>query len=345
MISQGHIFATMRCDSRKPAPAPALATLLMTGLLAGGCLLATRPAVAAEPEPEVLFSTGFETEEGYSHSDDLLPLRGQQGWVGEGSGGSGLLWEFFEGWGQQAYVGFLAPAPKDDFLVLWKPLSLPEPDPARPVWCFSVLLQVLDSTNGHYDDFRWSAYNHDGQRLLTVDFDNSSFGISYAREGSEEFTPTGFEFSNDVLYQLEILMNFGRNNWIARLNGTVIVDSQPLTTGNAALNLGDMDVVWAIRDPGDAGDNYLLFDEYTVWLEPGLTIPPSIEILGLNERREFELYLHGERALTYSIDVSSDLREWASLGEYTLDEGLLYFVDTTSSGFDASFYRAREIAP
>lgn len=323
------------------------AALLRRGLcpLAGVCLLAALPARSADTEPEVLYSTGFETGEGYSQSDELLPLRGQQGWIGEGSGGNGLLWEFFEGWGQQAYIGYLAPAPKDDFLVLWKPLDLPDPDPARPIWGFSVLMQVVDSTNGHYDDFRWSAYNRDGQRLFTVDFDNSSFSINYAREDEADFTPTGFEFSNDSLYLLEILMNFGRNNWIARLNGTVIVDSQPITAGNAALNLGDVDAVWAIRDQGAAGDNYLLFDEYTIWLEPGLTIPPSIEILGVNERREFELYLHGERGLTYSLDVSSDLREWVSLGEYTLEEGFLYFVDTTSPGFNASFYRAREIAP
>lgn len=309
-------------------------------LLGGGV-----PAGAAEAGSEVLFHTGFEVGEGYSHADDLVPLRGQQGWVGEGSGGNGLLWEFFEGWGQQAYIGYLEPAPKDEFLVLWKPLELAGPDPARPVWRFSVLMQVVDSTNGQYDGFRWSAYNRDGQRLLTVDFDNSSFAISFAREDSADFIATGFEFSNDTLYQLEILMNFGRNNWVARLNGAVIVDSQPLTAGSSALNLGDMDAVWAIREPGAPGDNYLLFDEYTVSVDSGLTIPPSIEILGVNEQGEFELYLHGERGLTYSIDVSGDLKEWVSLGDYPLEDGLLYFVDTTSPGFDASFYRAREVQP
>ncbi|MCB1127703.1 MAG: hypothetical protein KDM81_14515 [Verrucomicrobiae bacterium] len=294
---------------------------------------------------DVLFLTGFEVSEGYSDAEAMVPLRGQQGWQGEGSGGNGLVWEFFEGWGQQAYLGFLAPAPKDDFLVLWKPLGLPDPDPARPVWKFSTLMQVVDSTNGQYDDFRWSVYNRDGHRLLTVDFDNSSLTINFAREDSADFTPTGFEFRNDVLYWLEILVNFGRNSWMARLNGTVIVDSQPLVAGEGALNLGDVDPVWAIREPGAPGDNYLLFDEYSVSLEPGRTIPPSIELLGVNAQGEFELYLHGERGLTYSIEVSGDLREWLSLGEYSLEDGFLYFVDTSSPGFDASFYRAREVQP
>jgi hypothetical protein len=326
-------------------PSKTQAAGCLVGALCVWLLGMALPVRAEEPGIEVLFRTGFEVEEGYSDAADQVDLRGQQGWLGEGSGGNGLLWEFFEGRGQQAYIGFLAPAAKDDFLVLWRPLELSDPDPAKPIWKFSVLMQVVDSTNGHYDGFRWSAYNRDGQRLLTVDFDNASLAIHYALEDSAEFVATGFEFSNEALYQLEILMNFGRNNWIARLNGAVIVDSQPLTLGSSALNLGDVDAVWALGESGSPGDNYLLFDDYTVSVEPGRTIPPSIEILGINAQGEFEVYLHGERGLTYAIDVSSDLKEWVTLDEYTLDEGLLYFVDTTSPGFDFSFYRAREVQP
>lgn len=319
--------------------------LILGGLVAG---------FAGAAEPQVIFSTGFEAREGYSDADAFLELRGQQGWLGEGSGGNGLLYDFFPGYGQQAYVGFLAPAPKDLDLTLWRPLDAPAPSPDQPIWVFSVLMQVVDSENGHYDDFHWSAYNQDGVRLFTVDFDNSRAEIFYALEDSAEFIPTGFGFSNEVIYELQLVMNFARNNWIARLNGVVIVDSLPITTQNAALNLGDVDAVWSLREQGAPGDNYLLFDEYQVWIEPELqTIPPSLEVLGLNPDGEFELYLHGERGLRYELEVSSDLRQWDSLQVVTLPDGvdadgqpaagLLYFVDTTAPGFDHSFYRVREV--
>jgi hypothetical protein len=318
----------------------------LLGLAAGGALLAAADA-------EVVYFTGFETAEGYPDASVYPELRGQRGWRGEGSGGNGLLRDFFAGHGQQAYVGFLAPAPKDVMLSLWRPLGADDPDPARPVWTFSVLMQVVDSTNGHYDDFYWSAYNRQGTRLFTVNFDNSRAEIFYALEDSAEFLPTGFGFSNDALYELELVMNFARNNWIARLNGVVIVDSVPITTGDAALNLGDVDAVWSVREPAAPGDNYLLFDEYTVRIETGrTTIPPSLELLGLNADGECELYVHGERGLRYSIEVSNDLRKWAALGTYPMPDGvlsdgrpapgLLHFVDSTSPGFSRSFYRVRE---
>lgn len=296
-------------------------------------------------ESELLFRTGFEVAEGYTEADLMAPLRGQQGWLGEGSGGNGLVWDFFAGYGQQAYIGFLAPAEKDAGLSLWLPLELPDPDPDQPVWRFSTLMQVVDSTNGEYDDFRWSAYNQDGWRLFTVSFDNSTTDIRYALDTDEVFRPTDFTFSNNAIYWLDVWMNFGRNNWMALLNGVVVVDSQPLTTGDLALNLGDLGPVWTLTRQGSAGDNYLLFDEYEVRVEPGLTIPPTLEILGLNQNEEFELYLHGERGLDYSIDVSSDLRTWTSLGTNHLADGFLYFVDTTAPGFPAGFYRAREVEP
>lgn len=76
---------------------------------------------SSPPPATVIYATGFEVEEGYSYADEFLPLRGQMGWIGEGSGGNGLLTNFFEGFGQQAYVGFAPPAPKDELLNIWRP--------------------------------------------------------------------------------------------------------------------------------------------------------------------------------------------------------------------------------
>lgn len=118
------------------------------------CGLGTVTCLASDPptgEPVLVYGTSFDATEGY---DPGKPLRGQQGWQAEGSGGNGLVEDFFEGWGQQGYIGYNPPAPKDEVLSVWRPLNAPKPTPAQPVWKFSVWMQLVDSTNGEYDDFR-----------------------------------------------------------------------------------------------------------------------------------------------------------------------------------------------
>jgi hypothetical protein len=338
-----------------------------TGLVAAGCGLVlaccgrpglvaqergagsgagTGPAAAAQPpaatEPTVVFWTGFDAAEGY---DPDLPLRGQLGWSGEGSGGNGLVTDFFEGWGQQAFLGYTPPAPKDDFLSLWRPLGAPTPTPAQPVWKFSVWMQIVDSTNGEYDDFRWRAFNSEGQRLFALDFQNATLDISFLLDDDAGFRPTGFTFDPDVIYLLEIWLNFARNNWQAVLNGQVVVDAQPITTTGARLDLGDIDAFWALRTKGAPGDNYLLFDEYSVTIEPTDHIPATIELLGLNTRNEFELYLHAERDRSFALETTVNLVDWTPLATNRLSEGYWFFTDKSSVGSPLRIYRAREVLP
>lgn len=297
---------------------------------------------AAAAEPTVVFWTGFDAAEGY---DVAKPLRGQQGWQGEGSGGNGLVTDFFEGWGQQAFIGYAPPAPKDDFLSLWRPLQAPAPTPEQPVWKFSVWMQIVDSTNGEYDDFRWRAFNSAGQRLFALDFQNATLDINYLLDDGAGFRSTGFTFDPDVIYLLEIWMNFARNNWQAVLNGQVVVDAQPITTTGARLDLGDVDAFWALRTKGAPGDNYLLFDEYIVTVEPTDHIPVTLELLGLNSRNEFELYVHAERDRRFALDATVNLVDWTPLATNRLSDGSWFFTDKSSAGSPLRFYRAREVLP
>jgi hypothetical protein len=310
-------------------------------LVAGALAAAPRPA-AAEATPQVLFYSGFEAAEGYDAGKNL---RGQQGWLGEGSGGNGLVRDFFEGLGQQAFVGYAPPAPKDEVLSVWRPFHVPAPAPDRPVWKFSVWMQVVDSTNGEYDDFRWSAYNTEGHRLFSLDFDNAALEINYLLDDDQGFRSTGFTFSTEVVYRLEIWLNFARNNWQAVMNGQVVVDAQPITTTGARLDLSDIGAVWALRTKGRPGDNYLLFDEYQLTIEPTDHIPATLELAGFNTRGEFELYLHAERHRTFALDVSADFKDWTPLATNRLAEGYWFFTDTTAPGYPVSFYRAREVLP
>ena len=71
----------------------------------GSLLLRIYPGLPAVT-PMVLYSTGFEVSEGYELD---LDLAGQQGWLREGGGGSGLLSGLFPDLGQHAYVGLDSP--------------------------------------------------------------------------------------------------------------------------------------------------------------------------------------------------------------------------------------------
>jgi len=313
-------------------------------LLVAGSALVSHSSLQAQsnrpPQPVVVYSTGFERDEGF---DPALPLIGQSSWVGSGSGGNGILTNSFTRSGQAAYIGFAAPEGRDEFLNVWRPLSPAPISSNQTLVTFSVLMHLVDSNNNQFDDFRWSVYNTNEARLFTVNFDNVSRDIFYALDDTKGFISTGLGFDNAGYYELVIKMNFARNLWSAALNGSIIINSKPITTKGAALNLGDIDAVWAIHQVGSPGNNYMIFDDYLVTAEATPSIPPVIEQLGFSTNGRFQLRLYGEQGLTYLIEASIDLRQWQSIGEVTAPTGgILDFQDTAATRSSSRFYRARQ---
>ncbi len=289
---------------------------------------------------QLLLSTGFEAAEGYS---DQFTLVGQNGWVGEGTGGNGLVSDFIAGLGQQAFIGFSPPTDTNDFLNIWRPINFAPVSSTSGVVRFSVLMAFSDSTNGHRDDFRWSVYNTNGVRLLTIDFDNQTKQISFALDAGG-FIPTGLKFETERVYELVIYLNFGGNLWAATLNGEVLANAELITTTGAALNLGDIDAVWSISNPGAAGDNFMVFDEYTIALKNTGRIPPTLRALGL-KNGEFHFRFFGEPGVKYAIDVSDNFDGWFQLGEYVAPQnGIFDFQDDAALQFPRGFYRARVVS-
>lgn len=286
----------------------------------------------------VLYQTGFEAPE---FRDDLT-LVGQGGWVGWGSGGNGLVTNYFSGGGlQQAFVGFAAPTNNGDFLNVWRPLNYRPGGTNPPVVRFTVRFSIEDSSTTNRDDFRWSVYNLEEHRLFTLDFENETLGINYLLDQAKpEFVSTGRTFTNSVVYRLEILMHFGANRWSATLDGTSLVTDQPITTNNAALNLGDIDAVWAIRRPGQPGDNYLVFDDYQVLVEDeALPAPPRLEGRRQVKPEDFLVRCYGQVGARYVLEATADFRGWIPLKTNTVPEDG-YFDHFDEGGGARRYYRA-----
>jgi hypothetical protein len=290
-----------------------------------------------------IYSTGFEATEGY---DPRFTLVGQQGWLGEGTGGNGLFSETngFPGRGQQAYVGAFPPDPnsEESLLTIWQPINLVSIPAQTPIVKFSVQMEIIDSTNGLYDCFRWSVFNTNIDRLFTLDFDNSDLSINYRLDGTNAFVFTGQTFSSNVRYQLLITMDFARNRWSATLDNTLLLTNQLISTiPGTPMNLGDIDAIWFYRDSTAPGNNLMVFDNYQIKREGVTGSRPELINLGHVPDGPHLLHLQGEDGRRYAIEASVDFRNWTALRTNTADNGEFDFADTMAPAFPSRFYRAR----
>ncbi len=290
---------------------------------------------------EVIYSTGFEADEGF---DPEFTIIGQDDWQAFGDGGNGLVDNFFDGQGQQAYIGLFPPESEEtvEFFSLLRLLNVDSFPPEAPLIKFTVTMEIVDSTNNERDNFRWSIYNINGDRLFSVDFDNETKAISYALDDDKGLIATEFTFDHLGTYDLDITMNFALNTWCTMLNGAVIINAQPITTKNADLTLSDIDAVWAIFKPESPGDNYMLFDNYRITRESIPSIPPKVETQGVLPGGRFVLRVFGEPETDYRIEATSDFEHWTPIKSITTssNDGTFDFVDEDAGNFVSRFYRA-----
>jgi hypothetical protein len=285
-----------------------------------------------------LYSTHFERAEGY---DTAYELAGQQGWVCDTSslGGNGL---FTNSPGNQvAYVGLFPLDPLVDSISVWQPINYAPALKQGHLVKFSVLMSIIDSTTTNRDDFQWSVYNVNGDRLFTIDLYNLDLGIYYRLDGTNDFQPTGLTFSNDVVYTLGMTMDFALEKWAATLNGTLLVTNLPMSTTGLSLSLGDIDAVWAIPNIDAPGDDFMFFDNYQITAEPSPAATARLSIAGWSTRGAFLLHLAGSSGLHYAIDAATNWQQWTALKTNTVTDGSFDYIDTAASAFSKRFYRAR----
>jgi hypothetical protein len=304
---------------------------------------------------DLIYETGFEETEGYSMEKDLI---GQSGWIGYVSGGdfletnhdasTGLLELMNEPGNQRAYIGFAPPAHSlpIEFLSVIMPVDyVPAMDVADQVLRFDVEMGIVDSLNNQRDNFRWSAYNSEGFRLFSLDFDNETKFIAYSLDDEQGLRDTDYVFENDIIYDLTILMDFPRNRWEASIGTTALFEAQPITTIGSELNLSDMDAVWSIYDPDSPGDNFLVFDNYKLELIKSSPVPLVLQPIGLSIEGFFTLRIAGPAGSICDLEYSEDLVHWkpAVSGVQIGVDGVTQWSDSTSKATAIRYYRATTV--
>ncbi len=297
-------------------------------------------ATCALGQERTVYYTGFESEQDY---DVEFTLIDQDGWLGEGNGGNGLMDNYFEDMGQQAYIGYWPPEEATEpFTSLWRPVDGIGPEETRIT--VTMLMMIVDSTNDRRDDFRWTLYNDNVRRLMTLDFDNETRNINYALD-DDIFLPTEYGFEHEAVYELKFVMDFASNSWTVSVGEEVLVDSKKLTTTGAALTFGDLGPSWIIRNPEAPGDNYMVFDEYRITAEIRDEIPetpPTLEWAGSLINGRAKLRLGGNATTNYTVEASDDLKNWTSI-ETTKLEDTWKEVLIDTRGHTQRFYRARAV--
>jgi hypothetical protein len=288
----------------------------------------------------LIYQTGFEMAQGFNTNTDRLIDQG--GWMGDGTGGNGILSQRLPGKGQQAYVGYNAPwSMNENQLYAYYPINL-SPVPSHQLVRFSVLMEMLDSSNDYYDQFRWAVYNTSGDRLFLIEFDNYDNHIW--TKSQEKWIDTGVTYTNEVPYELVVRMDFGQSRWSAALGERLIATNQPLAAPGQTADLGDIDAVWNIDDSFNPGDNWLLFDDYRVAFE----LPPTTLTLqtqtppGPGNPGSFALTVAGPAGQVLEILTSTNLKTWNAIGTFTNTSGLLLFIDQAPNP-QRGFYQTRSV--
>ena len=312
--------------------------------------IASIPARAAIPNTEtseIIYATGFEANQGF---DSEYTIPGQDEWqstIDDGGRGSGLVDDFFKGQGQQAYIGFSIPESDEavESFSLFRLASVINFPVDAPIINFKVTMKIVDSTTNERDNFRWIVFNLKSDFLFLIDFDNETKAISYLLDDDKGAIGTGFSFDYERIYDLRISMNFRRNLWCAVLDETVIVNNQPITTKDAERTFSGVDVSWLIYNPERPGDNYMLFDNYSITRAGPPRIASRVNIQGILPDGKCVLRVFGELDAEYQIEASSDLNNWTPIktGRTSADKGILDVVDDHAPRFPARFYRASTV--
>ena len=232
--------------------------------------------------------------------------------------------------GQSAYLGYIGSSPPPSGTQFIRVGSKVSADPVvagnTPVVDFYCVIGLTQATNSRHDDFELLVYNWDDKLLggLTFDltlnklyrYDANEYSDGYIDGTSPSpYTDTRLSLSSIYGTEVEVTMriNYRTNTWTASVGGIQVVTDETFTnrpvtgTNGAARTYGSVQARWYISEVLYPGNNWMLFDDWSISAAVEPTIPAGISA-GYAANSPATLAVTDAAAIGWS--VSSD-QPWA----------------------------------
>ncbi len=286
-----------------------------------------------------IYSTDFST---FPVGDDQLV--DHESWESDANGLAlhGIDNDLIPGGGNSAFLG-LNP-PDEDYISVWRPLDYSPLDQKKTIIRFSAVIAIIDSTNSKWDNFFISFNNQNGDALASINFDNTNSYIFL--DDTEDVINTEFQFVQDTFYQMELVIDFTKNEWSGSLDDEIVFDKVQFHGGDKKLDLGNLSVDWFITNLEQPGDNWISFDDISVIAESGPYTAPSINVSINNALNKIYLSWESEPKRRYEIERSSDLIQWNSGAPNSVfisgnESGKMSYTDSIGDQSSSRFYRLK----
>jgi hypothetical protein len=329
-------------------------------------LASCAPVMAGEA-----YFTGFESPPFTAGDDTII---GTDSWLGSHAGMKlhGVMSEAAHGVagiGNAAFIGGYATTitSTSKSVYVRRPVNLDPLALNQEVATFSVVFGIMDSSSTKRDNFEFLIYNNQTpspELLAGVQLDNTTLDTSVtpniprrliyrlswnATSGKYEYLLTGYTFLPERLETLQFRINYRTNLWTATLSNVPIFQDVTFYTGTASKNLGSVMVKMGVTNSTTTtilpGDNYLLFDDYTLRtdaLATTLTVSKT-------DTGAASLTWNEEAGYTYQVEHSSDSKAWQTnlpgSSHKAALTGPATFTDPTTPISSKHFYRLKRSYP
>jgi hypothetical protein len=274
------------------------------------------------------YFTGFEN---FTVGDDTII--NTDSWVGSYSGSKlhGVMSEVQHGVvgiGNAAFIGGIATTAtktaSSNAVYVRKPVALDPLALNQEVATFSVVFGIKDSsTTTKRDNFEFLIYNQANALLGGIQFDNTTLDSTTLKprrliyrlswNGTAfQYVLTSYNFLPETLETLQFRINYRTNRWTASLSDVPIFQDIPFYTGSATKDLGSVMAKMAVTNTTSTailpGDNYMLFDDYTVRTD---ALSMAVEV-SRTATGAAKLTWNEEAGYTYQVQYSTDCVTWNS---------------------------------
>ena len=185
--------------------------------------------------------------------------------------------------------------------------------PAREVVRFDVLFGITASTEGGDDLFQFAFFNANDDFLAALVLDTTIDDYGIWTDDGTDIVHTGEDFLTDFVHALSLEIDLTSNTWSGTLDNIPIFDDLPFTTYDGDLDVGGVAAEWELSDADDPGDNWLLFDDWSLVATESVETGRDefhIADIRIGEAGSRIIVWQGTEGSTYQIEYSADGMEW-----------------------------------